>query len=187
MNLLSKFSYLKPVTKLFFDIIEQLFKENGTNKTQKQKAIKEEMEKVNQRLTNVQNMVLDKTIAPDDYKSMKENLNTELSRLAKEHMQLSLMDSNYSKYVSFGSNILQNLSEIYAKASIVTKQRIIGLTFPEKLKFIENEYRTFGMAKVLSLICPTLKELHEQKKGTHSEICYESRWVDPLGLEPRLY
>lgn len=93
----------------------------------------------------------------------------------------------YKKYISFGRNILQNLSEIYTKATIITKQRIIGLTFPEKLKFIENECRTFGMAKVLSLICPALKELHGQKKGAQDEICLEPRWVDLLGLEPRLF
>ncbi|MBI4947318.1 MAG: hypothetical protein HY840_13075 [Bacteroidetes bacterium] len=142
---------------------------------------------MNQRLMSAQNMMLDKVISADDYRGIKENLNTELNRLSREHLQLSFMETDYKKYVSFGRNIMQHLSEIYTKASIIAKQRIIGLTFPEKLKFVKEECRTFGAARVVSLICPLFKELQGQKKGSHDNFYHDSRWVDPLGLEPRLY
>ena len=87
VELLSQVNYFKPVINLFFDVIENFFKNNGINKSQKQKALKEEMEKMNKRLMSAQNMMLDKSISADDYRGIKENLNTELNRLSREHLQ----------------------------------------------------------------------------------------------------
>jgi hypothetical protein len=185
-DLLQKVVYYRPVIKLFHDVIENLFKENGSNKAQRQKAIKEEMDKTNQRVSKAQQLMLDGSISPDDYRSIKGNLGNELSQLTKQHMQLSVTDSDYKKYVAFGRNVLENLTEHYTEGNILTKQRIIGLTFPEKLVFADNQCRTFGESKIVSIICPTLKELQDKKNGTQIKFLSESHNVDPFGVEPPL-
>ncbi|HEY4798516.1 MAG TPA: RHS repeat-associated core domain-containing protein [Bacteroidia bacterium] len=57
----------------------------------------------------------------------------------------------------------------------------------EKLKFVNNRYQTFQPSRVVWLICPTVKEMEENKKGTDKIFSYQSPVVTSEGVEPSTF
>ena len=61
----------------------------------------------------------------------------ELKKFQSKLEELQGAETNHSKYLSFGVNLIQNLRFYYENASLINKQKLIGSIFPENL-IIEN-------------------------------------------------
>ncbi|MCI0750638.1 MAG: hypothetical protein L0Y35_02255 [Flammeovirgaceae bacterium] len=73
---------------------------------------------------------------------MKPKFKAEIKKLKDKLEELEGTESNYSRYLNFGVNLIRNLSYYYEKASLLNKQKLIGSIFPENLIIENNECRT---------------------------------------------
>ncbi len=81
------------------------------------------------------------------------------------------------KYVDFGFDIMENLSDIYKKVEPIVKQKIIRSIFPERLIFEDNNYRTPKVNDALHLISNhigLLKENRVIKKDKSDDLSFKA-------------
>lgn len=69
------------------------------------------------------------------------------------------------KYCRFGILLLSNLSGFYKNANAEIKQELLGLIFPAKSHFREDNYRTTPLNPALSFIMQRNKVLENGKTG----------------------
>lgn len=184
MKLIEQINFYPESVDLLIDGIEQIFRENIFLNSFRSKQLREEMDKLRQRLNKAQELMLDGSIKPDEYRELKNRTEPEIDRLTREYMQLSAQEPNYGEYLKEGKTILQNITYYYAKGDVTVKQAIIGSILREKLVFSQNAYRTPKVIQAVQHICPTLKELQGYKNGNGSQLATHSSMVAGEGLEP---
>lgn len=81
-------------------------------------------------------------IEKDSYSFMKPKFKTEIKKFQSKLEELQGAETNHSKYLSFGVNLIQNLGYYYENASLINKQKLIGSIFPENLIIENGECRT---------------------------------------------
>lgn len=111
--------------------------------------------------------MLDGEITTEDYRAMKNEIESMLNELLIKNILLNSGNENYDKQIDFCVNLLKDIDNIYSNANTEGKQRIIDSVFPEKLIFENNRYRTPRLNKVVSLICNDNKPSKGNKKGKH--------------------
>ena len=156
---------------------------NGENKTETERVSKD-IDKNKQRLKNAQVLMLDGEINPTEYKEMKIKLEDDLVRLTAEEVKAKDNKGNYEKHIDTCVWIIKNLDRYYDAADTVTKQRIIGSIFDEKLIFEKNKCRTALINEVALQICRKDKGSDDTEKRKHTFSDVLSCQVVPPGIEP---
>lgn len=185
IDLLKTLVFKKEVEVLYQEIIKEVFKANSDEKHFSQKELQEEIGKNRERLNNAQQMLLDKSISPEDYREMKSRYEPIIDRLARQHLDTGQTNTEFKKYLKKGLQLIKRIDQVYMKAPLPMKQRIIRSIFPEKLRFEENEVRTGKINRLITLISRFCKGYSLNKKGTEGLFALQSHQVIPLGLEPR--
>ena len=101
-----------------------------------------------------------------------------------------LKDSNMKETrekINYSLNILENLGYYFEKADTEGKVKIIGSIFPEKIQFLENEYRTATINEVITKIAMIPKELQSVEKEKTDISVGLSCLAPQVGLEPTTY
>lgn len=173
------------VIDLFEEVMLDYAKQAGAEKTKTIKQLRDEMDKNQTRLNQAQQLLLDGSIEPGDYKEIKTRYEMQNRQLERKQQELTAMDDNLKNYIIHGVRLLKNLPEYYSNATLPAKRQIIGSIFTEKLVFEENAYRTTRRNEVVELICSTAKDLQGSKNWTAPANRGLSNLVIPLGLEPR--
>ena len=75
----------------------------------------------------------------------------------------------------------------FEKADTEGKVKIIGSIFPEKIQFLENEYRTATINEVITKIAMIPKELQPVEKEKTDISVGLSCLAPQVGLEPTTY
>jgi site-specific DNA recombinase len=146
------------VIDLFEEIMLNHAKQAGTDKTKTIKQLHEEMAKNQTRINQAQQLLLDGSIEPNDYREIKSRYEIQNRQLERKRQELTAMDDNLKSYIIHGVKLLKNLPEYYQQATLAAKRQIIGSIFTEKLVFEENKYRTTRRNEVVELICRTAKD-----------------------------
>ncbi|MBD2704956.1 hypothetical protein IC229_30275 [Spirosoma sp. BT702] len=86
--------------------------------------------------------------------------------------------------MKYGFSLLQNLTGYYNQASFEVKQKMIGSIFPERLIYVDNNYRTNQINAFVSIFCGKSGsyEASSTKKTTH--VRGLSTLAPEAGLEP---
>ena len=84
----------------------------------------------------------------------------------------------------FGFSILKNLRKYYDNLDLEGKQQFIGLIFPEKFVFENNQFRTKHLRPAVLLICLKIKGIGGYKKELAIKFDDQSTNVTPIGFEP---
>jgi len=97
------------------------------------------IEKAEARKSNLQDLILDGTITPQDYQDMKGKVDKDL--VLFKGILSGLMDqpSPYKTYISKTVPMLENLTGYYKAAYGQTKKKILGCIFSEKLVLKKEE------------------------------------------------
>jgi site-specific DNA recombinase len=152
------------VIELFEQVMMDYAKQAGSDKTTALKQLQDETARNQTRINQAQQLLLDGSLEPGDYKDIKARYEMQNRQLERKQQELAAMDDNLKGYISHGVTLLKNLPEYYQRAALTAKRQIIGSIFPEKLIFEENTYRTTRRNEVVDLICRTAKGLKENKK-----------------------
>ncbi len=129
---------VEPFLELANSISKEIYGEEHHDYTQKKEEIKKEMEKLIDRGFNAQKLFSNGNIDYDDYilirSRCKESLKDNTDKLRQQALKIVA-----EKYTEKGTDyIINHLGEFYENSDTITKQRIIRLFFPEKVKVIEG-------------------------------------------------
>lgn len=167
LKVLHSFKANPEALELYGNIIKQSLKENNNSVKADLQTNTKDIDKQKQRLQNARVLMLDGEITTEDYRGMKNEIESMLNELLIKNILLNSGNENYDKQIDFCVNLLKDIDNIYSNANTEGKQRIIDSVFPEKLIFENNRYRTPRLNKVVSLICTNNKQSKGNKKGKH--------------------
>ncbi|MDD4226069.1 MAG: recombinase family protein [Mariniphaga sp.] len=178
--------YVRPIPKLklYKEVIVNRFNE----KTKAQKGdiqqIKLQLQEENKRLSKARELLLCGDIEAEDYRIMKSEIETRITRLEAK-LTGSISDSeNIEPLWDKAISSISNLDSLYENGNITQKRKIIGSVFPEKLTFDGIRFRTTRINEAIEYIQLMDNELGGNKNGTNSSILNLSRKVNLKGLEP---
>lgn len=170
--------------ELFATILKGNLKNYNSSGKKEADKITANIAKLNMRLKNAKDMMLDGEFSSSDYKEMKVEIEAELEKLNRDEMQIRQGMENYDTKIDDCLDIVLNLDKYYDTKSTEVKQKIVGSVFPEKLYFEENEYRTTKLNEAVEILCKTDKGLGQKKGGKKTELSVSSLRVVPPGFEP---
>ena len=160
---------------------------NNTGKKEAEK-IASNIAKLNMRLKNAKDMMLDGEFSAGDYKEMKIEIEAELEKLNREEIQIRQGMESYDTKIDDCMDIVLNLDKYYDTKNTEVKQKIIGSVFPEKLNFKDNQYRTTKLNEAVEILCKTDKGLGQKKGGKKTELSVSSLRVESTDkISNRLY
>lgn len=170
--------------ELFATILKGNLKNYNNSGKKEADKIKANIAKLNMRLKNAKDMMLDGEFSAGDYKEMKIEIETELEKLNREEMQIRQGMESYDTKIDDCLDVVLNLDKYYDSKNTEVKQKIIGSVFPEKLNFKDNQYRTTKLNEAVEILCKTDKGLGQKKGGKKTELSVSSLRVVPAGIEP---
>ena len=183
-GILDEFRFTKEAQELYLEIIKHIFDSHESNRDFQVTEITDKLAQQNQRIENLQDMLIDNKISLDDYNKMKSRFEGVKEELIVKLRQIRSVKRNFEKYLESGINLLTNLNKFYHSADIDTKQQLIGSIFPEDLVFISGKVRTARINEVLRLILLTDQGNNKMKKGQLTSNLWLSSRVEIRGVEP---
>ena len=183
--MLSEFVIKNEVKDLYKEILNETFSGEKGNRELRIKQINLELEKHETRMESVEEKFLDDLIDVSTYKSMKGKIQKSINDLKLELENLSNMNKDVEEYLKLGISLLNGIDKLYKNSPSDIKKKIIGSIFPEKLIFVEKNYRTAFINELIALILSKHKPFSLLQIKTPRRFGEESRKAPPLGLEPR--
>lgn len=105
-------------------------------------------------------------IEKDSYSFMKPKFKTDIKKFQSKLEELQGAETNHSKYLSFGVNLIQNLGYYYENATLINKQKLIGSIFPENIIIENGECRTAREHEVILALKGFEQGFKKKKTGT---------------------
>lgn len=166
----SYFKDLKPKEEVC-DLMEIILKEKFENSESSKKNLltknKKEIEKLELKNKALLDKLLDGTINNETYKDAKTRFDELILKHKVEQSELLEHNKDVMVFVKFGIYLFKNIKELFNKASVTTKQKILSSILKEKLVFAMDKYRTPKLSKGFEFIYQNVKELEviKQKNG----------------------
>ena len=99
---------------------------------------------------------------------MKPKFKAEIKKLQDKLEEIAGTETNHTKYLKFGVNLIQNLSFYYENASLVNKQKLVGSIFPENIIIENNECRTTRENEVILALKGFERDFKKKKPNGQS-------------------
>ncbi|MBB1285924.1 recombinase family protein [Flavisolibacter sp. BT320] len=161
-----------------------LYQSGGHTAEQEAQKLRAELQKNRERLTNAQQLLLDGTLEPSDYKEIKSRYEPLVNQLESRLRNLSQDADDLDEMLAYGRRFFKKLDELYREGTLPVKQQLIGSMFPEKLIFENKTYRTIKENPLIPLLCRSgkgSKGAKNKKTGKNAGLSSEA---PPVGLEP---
>ena len=183
-EVLSNISITAQTLNLYKKVLEKIFeKEDHIRKDEIQK-IKNELENVLVRKSNLQDMLLDGKITPEDFNQMKQRLEKDIALYNGKLEGLKGQLTPYKNYINNTVPMLENLVSYYRKSNGLTKKKILGCIFSEKLVLENGRVATTPFTIPISVLINASKVLGRTTKKKEVENDLLSILAPPSGLEP---
>jgi DNA invertase Pin-like site-specific DNA recombinase/tetratricopeptide (TPR) repeat protein/predicted RNA-binding Zn-ribbon protein involved in translation (DUF1610 family) len=179
-KILGELKFKQEVQELYLEIIKQLFDSGEATRNQTIIELSKQIDQQDQRLQNIQNLLVDNKIGHEDYDKMKSRFEDIKKQFLLKLRQIKSVRSNFEKYLQSAINLLGNLEKYYHTADVEVKQQLIGSIFPEKLVFVDGKVRTTRINEVLRLILVNDKGYRNMKKGQLTSNLWLSSGVKAL-------
>ena len=191
-NAINKFvnytSNLKPkkeVLDLYYEVFQDLKRENDGEKKLESKSLNADLEKVKNRICHLEDMYMDKEITKESFQNMQERYNKEIKDIREKIDFLQNPNrSNIEPKLKYSILLINNLNKYIKDEKVEVKCKLIGSMFPEKITFDGNSYRTNSYNSVLDLIYQETSKLRGDKNKNGDSFSTFSASVPPTGIEP---
>ena len=174
------------VVALFKLMLQDKYEKTEKSNKQLLQKSEKELKKIEDKKETLLEKMIEGVISNEDYQKHNNKYSEQIAELKLEIDNLKGDDKELKEYISFGTFMLQNLSEVYAKLDVNGKGKLIGSIFDEKLVFLKNKYRTPKLKDGAAFIFNNNKALQslKTKKGDSREKV--SSLVPEAGIEPAL-
>ena len=169
LNYVKTFKTKSEVLDLYLMIMEAKFKNGKANKVAQDRELDIQIARLNTRLKNAREMMLDGEMERSEYKSIVSELEPELEKLKRQKTSGSNLGDEYQRYLKQGFCLLKGIDKRYQEADVEKRQQIIGVIFPEKLVYDGGTYRTNTPHPLFQAISATEADSGGNKKreGQH--------------------
>ncbi|GAA4339583.1 hypothetical protein GCM10023184_36790 [Flaviaesturariibacter amylovorans] len=161
-----------------------LYGSDGQSAEKERAKLKGEIEKNKERLNQAQQLLLDGTIDPADYKAIKNRYEPIVSQLESQLRSLSRENSDLADLLAFAGKFFTNLDKLYVESNLLLKQQLIGLMFPEKLIYSKKTFQTIGSNPLFALISKRGAGFGRRTHKKSPQYVGLSSEAPPSGLEP---
>ena len=163
-EILSTISFSAQTVNQYRKMSEKIFEKEDLNRKDEIQIVNKDIEKAEARRSNLQDLILDGTITPQDYQDMKEKVDKDLV-LSKSKLS-GLMDqpSPYKTYISKTVPMLENITRFCREADGQTKRKILGSIFSEKLILEKGRVATIHFTEPIQVLFKITKVLKGSKK-----------------------
>ena len=166
---------------LYERILEEEFNATIETREEDRKRLEKQIEETNRRIELVDKGWMDEVISDEKHKSMSKKLDNELLELKHRYNTILQIPSEYSRYLKFGVSLIGNISGFYKEADLLIKKKLVGSIFPEKLIFVNDNYRTTKTNAFLEFFTLNINNLGIKKGGKFAAL---STSAPESGLEP---
>jgi site-specific DNA recombinase len=144
---------VKPeIGKLYLEVMKTIFSANESSRDQDISKLKENLVSAEKKLASLEEKYVLNEIERDSYAFMKPRFKEEMVKLKEQLSDLESKETNYTRYLNSGINLLQKLRSYYEAASVPNKQKLIGSIFPENLIIENGKCRTARENEVISVL-----------------------------------
>jgi site-specific DNA recombinase len=163
--------------QLYRDQLKTFFVDNKSDRAGKLKAIEADLTKNKERINKASRMMLDGEIDSSDFKSIKQQYESENSVLLRERSVMENSTLDHETKVDGCFDLFMNLDRLYRDSNVELKQRIVSLNFPGKLIFENGRVQTPQVNEILATIMLNTSELGDKKKGRMKNFSHSSPQV----------
>lgn len=169
--------------KLYGLMVKKLLQE-GASKKRPEGKIRADMEVYERRLTKMEDDYADGNMDADTFSRARSRYRGELLKLEAELRQSASTESEYTRYLKSGIDLLERLPQVYQSSSLTVKRELFGSIFSEKVYFDKKTCRTTRINEAVALILATSKALGHKKTGQPFKNLELSGQVEATGIEP---
>ena len=159
VNYLQSFKIPDEVLKLYYHIMQDVFKKDDGKREHELKSLEAQINKRKELINNGEDKFFEGSIDSETFNNAKARYKAKIDLLGKRKAELKAQDSNFIRYVNYGFSLLKDLDRYYLKSNIAVKQKLISSIFPEKLIYQEKKYRTSQINEVLALLTSNINHL----------------------------
>ena len=167
---LQKIQFSANVFKAYRSILERLFENEDVVRKRNIVKIKSTIEKKIEQRNNVQELLRDGKLTIEEYRELKNPIDSELFRLERDLLILNEETTPYKDYISQHVPMLENLLEFYKNSDGKTKKKILSCIFSEKIHFDENKVAAICFQKPIEVLLNASKVLQGCKKEKEVKI-----------------
>jgi len=106
-------------------MLEKLFDKEDSMRKDEITKTEREIEKIQSRITSLQDQFMDKQIDPHDYHLMKQRVEKDQVGLSCKLKELKSDKSPFKEYIKHTVPMLENLVSYYRKSDGITKKKIL--------------------------------------------------------------
>jgi site-specific DNA recombinase len=144
---------VKPeIEKLYLEVMKTIFSANESSRDHDISKLKENLVSAEKKLASLEEKYVLNEIERDSYAFMKPRFKEEIVKLKGQLSDLESKETNYTKYLNSGINLLQNLRQYYEAASVSNKQKLVGSIFPENFTIENGTCRTARENEVIRVL-----------------------------------
>ena len=168
-EILSTIFFSAQTVNLYKKLLERIFEKEDLNRRDEIQRVKKEVDKAEARRSNLQDLILDGTITPQDYQDMKGKVDKDLILFKSKLSGLMDQPSPYKTYISKTVPMLENLTGFYREADGQTKRKILGCIFSEKLVLEKGRVATTPFTEPIQVLFKITKVLQGSKNKKEVE------------------
>ncbi|MEN5133119.1 recombinase family protein [Elizabethkingia anophelis] len=157
------------------------YKASLINPVEEKKRIGQEIDELSNKLSFAREKWLSKIIDDDEYVEIKKECKEQIEKLEEKLSkdEGALKNINVDTILEKAFHGLISIGFLYDSGDIETKREIIGLIFPDKLKFDGKNYRTTKMDILARHIFQINSDLDKNKKRKSEQISCFSFLITP--------
>ncbi len=146
------------------------------------KVYKGEIKKLENKLIKISDKFIEDEISKNEYELHKSRTEEKLFDLRQKQSELTRSISNLNIKLDKCTDFVRNISEIWSSGTLVQKQKLQKLMFPEGIMIdpVSRQYRTCKIQSLFSYIVDLTKDTEGQKKDSPIKNTDESSLVDRI-------
>ncbi len=161
---LSQIQFSANVFKAYHSILERMFENEDVERKRNLAKTISEIEKKNEQKNNIQELLRDGKLTIEEYRELKNPIDSDIFRLEKIQSELNEQFSPYKEYINNHVPMLENLLGFYQNSSGKVKNKILSCIFSEKIHFDENKVAAISFQKPIEVLLNASKVLQKSKK-----------------------
>ncbi len=168
-KLLKQLVLKNEVKELLHLAVKRMHKGASDDKKLALKQIEKDLAKQQKRKARLDERFIDEQIGANDYTHLNSIVKNSISNLHDKMHEIKSLNEHFSANLLKGLEVVSNLQNIYEKADIIGRRRIIGSTFPRKFVFEEKKVRTNEMNEVVRWMIKSNRTLQQKNSGQLSK------------------
>ena len=174
------------VLELFSLIMEDHYQDAEKTKYATIKSVQSKINSLEERKGKLLDKLLDNVVSNSVYTKNTAILDNDITELRIQLEGLGDYQNDLEEYVEFGTFLLENISELYHRADVKTKQKVLSSILEEKLTFTGKKYRTPKFKEAFSYIYMNVSKLEKESTKKGDLLSKASSMVARRGIEPLL-